>query len=416
MLRSVSFKRFTALLCAMLLIAGMLAGCGGSGDKSASGTTTTTNQTQQKEETKTQDTQKEQQKHVSINFATAGDSNMLEFFNNKINPDFYKEYSNITVNVVGTGAGDAGSRNIYTKLKAQKEAGVEKWDLDAAVVHQSIMGDMIKDDLLAQYVPQSQWKDYVNAANAKNSLGTNVEGYVIPLFNSQTVIAYNPKMVSDPPKSFDELVAWIKANPKKFGYNGVVGGMSGVAFVTAYMYYKTGKYDLYSKGPYDKANESEWQNIIKQLKSLPVTYTQGNAGTLDLLNRGEIAMGPVWVDMFYLWKDEGRMDPEMQIILPSPGMPGQPMYLVIPKKAANPDAALKYVDYVASPKIQAKYVVAENSWYPGIDPEPVFNECSQEVIDKLFSTISAEDITTKGLSFPLAQYLEDLLKAYEEVK
>jgi putative spermidine/putrescine transport system substrate-binding protein len=27
--------------------------------------------------------------------------------------------------------------------------------------------------------------------------------------------------------------------------------------------------------------------------------TPGSAGTLDMLNRGEIAMGPVWVDMFY---------------------------------------------------------------------------------------------------------------------
>ena len=32
-----------------------------------------------------------------------------------------------------------------------------------------------------------------------------------------------------------------------------------------------------------------------------VVITPGNAGTLDMLNRGEIAMGPVWVDMFYSW-------------------------------------------------------------------------------------------------------------------
>jgi len=405
MLRSSFFKKLAVLLCVVALIAGMLTGC--AGDKISSGTSAAGKETE---------AQKEQEKHVSINFATAGDANMQEFFNNKVTPEFYKTHTNITVNVVGTGAGDAGSRNIYTKLKAQKDAGVEKWDLDAAVVHQSIMADMIKDGLLSQYVPLSKYKDLVNAPYAKNSLGTDVEGYVIPMFNSQTVIAYNPKMVSDPPKNFDELIEWIKANPKKFGYNGVVGGMSGVAFVTAYMYYRTGNYDLYAKGPYDKANESEWADIMKELKALPVTYTQGNAGTLDMLNRGEIAMGPVWVDMFYLWKDEGRMDPDMGIVLPAPGMPGQPMYLVIPKNAANPEAALKYIDFIVSPEIQAKYVVAENSWYPGIDPEAVFKVCPQEIIDKLFSTISAEAIMNYGLSFPLAQYLEDLNKLYEEVK
>jgi ABC-type uncharacterized transport system YnjBCD substrate-binding protein len=269
MLRSMCFRRFAALLCAVILITGMLAGCGGSGQKTTSETAAAA-ATEKKTEAKAEETQKEREQHVSINFATAGDANMLEFFKNKVSPEFYKTHSNITVNVVGTGAGDAGSRNIYTKLKAQKDAGVEKWDLDAAVVHQSIMADMIKDGLLSQFVPLSQNKDFVNASYAKNSLGTDVDGYVIPMFNSQTVIAYNPKMVSNPPQNFDELVAWIKANPKKFGYNGVVGGMSGVAFATAYLYYKTGNYELYSKGPYDKANESEWPNIMKELKSLPV--------------------------------------------------------------------------------------------------------------------------------------------------
>ena len=37
------------------------------------------------------------------------------------------------------------------------------------------------------------------------------------------------------------------------------------------------------------------------------TLTPGNAGTLDLLNRGEIAMGAVWADMFYTWQADGRL-------------------------------------------------------------------------------------------------------------
>jgi ABC-type uncharacterized transport system YnjBCD substrate-binding protein len=41
-----------------------------------------------------------------------------------------------------------------------------------------------------------------------------------------------------------------------------------------------------------------------------VVITPGNAGTLDMLNRGEIAMGPVWVDMFYTWAAEGKVAPE----------------------------------------------------------------------------------------------------------
>ena len=56
-----------------------------------------------------------------------------------------------------------------------------------------------------------------------------------------------------------------------------------------------------------------------------VVLTPGNAGTLDMLNRGEIAMGPVWVDMFYTWQADGRMSPKIKLTLPSPGLPGQPI-------------------------------------------------------------------------------------------
>ncbi len=79
----------------------------------------------------------------------------------------------------------------------------------------------------------------VSRDTATNSLGANVDGFVMPMFHSQTAIAYNPALVSNPPKSYDELVAWTKANPKKFGYNGIKGGMSGVAFVFGWIYANT---------------------------------------------------------------------------------------------------------------------------------------------------------------------------------
>jgi ABC-type uncharacterized transport system YnjBCD substrate-binding protein len=304
--------------------------------------------------------------------------------------------------------------NIYTKLKAQKDAGKDKWDIDIAIVHESIMADLVKDDLLYKYVPTTKAAQNVTSASSKNSLGTPVEGYVIPLFQSQIAIAYNPQLVPNLPKNFGELVAWIKANPKKFGYNGVKGGMSGVGFATAYVYWRTGKYDTLSKGPYDKVNEQEWPAIMKELKALPVNLTNGNNGTLDMLNRGEIAMGAVWVDMFYLWISEGRMNPAMRVKLIDPGLPGQPMHIVIPKNAANRDLAVKYAEFLASPTIQAEAIVARNNWYPGIDANVVLSAVSQQVKDRLFKDVTAEDLQKRALSFPLAPYLKDLLAAYEE--
>ena len=352
---------------------------------------------------------------ITLSIATAGDTNMEELQRNKFGPEFVKQNPNVTINVVGTGPGDAGSQAIYTKLKAEKDAGAATWDLDVVIVHQSIMGQMIKDGLALKYVPETSLAGSLTEM-AKNALGTNVDGYVIPMFNSQVAIAYNPDKVPNPPKNLDELVAWIKAHPNRFGYNGVKGGMSGVGFVAGYLYWKTGKYQQLARGPYDKALEADWVNIFKEMKALPCTITNGNNGTLDMLNRGEIDMGPVWVDMFVLWKNEGRMDPKLRLVLPEPGLPGQPMYVVIPTKSAHIAEAKKYAEFICSPEQQAKVIVGQQGWYPGIDPTKVLPNVSEEAKAKLFGDIPAETLHKFGLSFPIAQYMSDFQAAYEEAK
>lgn len=355
-------------------------------------------------------------KPVTLSIVTAGDTNMEELQRNVFGPEFVKTNPNVTINVVGTGPGDAGSAAIYTKLKAQQDAGTKTWDIDIAIVHQSIMAQMIKDGLLLKYVPDTAAAKLLTAGDAKNALGTDVDGYVIPMFHSQTAIAYNPDKVPNPPNNYEELVTWIKANPNRFGYNGVKGGMSGVAFTGGYLYWKTGKYDQLTKGPYDQAIEADWVAIFKELKGLPAVITTGNNDTLDRLNRGEIDMGPVWVDMFVLWKNEGRMAPNMKMKLIDPGMPGQPMYVVIPAKAANQAVAKKFAEFITSPEQQAKVIVEKQGWYPGIDPTKVLPNVSEAGKQKLFGDIPAETLNMNGLSFPLAKYMSDFQAAYEEAK
>jgi ABC-type uncharacterized transport system YnjBCD substrate-binding protein len=221
-------------------------------------------------------------------------------------------------------------------------------------------------------------------------------------------------MVKTPPANFEEMVAWIKANPKKFGYNGIKGGMSGIAFVTGWAYWKTGKYDQYAKGAYDKAAQAGWPAAIKELKALPVTLTTGNNDTLDKLNRGEIAMGPVWVDMLIAMKNEGRMNPKIKMKLISPGFPGQPMYLVVSKQAANSEMAKKYVEFITSPEQQARVIVERNGWLPGIDAKHVLPVVSAKAKEMLFGDVPPDVLEKFGLVFPQQQYFKDLLTAYEE--
>jgi putative spermidine/putrescine transport system substrate-binding protein len=354
---------------------------------------------------------------TTLNVVTAGDQNMVDYITNYLGPKFEKMNPGVKVRAVGTGPGDAGSNKIYEKLSAQSKANVKEWDTDVAVIHQKASGTMVKENLLASYRKDVSAGKLTSRDTATNALGTNVDGYVIPMFHSQIALAYVPDLVKAPPKTFTELEAWTKANPKQFGYNGVKGGMSGVGFVTAWVAAHGADANKLEKGPYDASQKVAIDKAMGQLKEFNknVVLTPGNAGTLDMLNRGEIAMGPVWVDMFYSWQADGRLSPKVKLALLQPGLPGQPMYYVVPKNAAHPDLARKFIDLAASPEVQAEGIVKQFNWYPGIDPQHVQAKLEPAVWNKLFTDISPGDLSKYGRPFPLSEYFTDILEAYERV-
>lgn len=354
---------------------------------------------------------------TTLNVVSAGDQNMVDYVNNYLGPKFEKLNPGVKVRAVGTGPGDSGSQKIYEKLEAQEKAGAPKWDVDVAVVHQRGAATMVENNLLMKYRNEVHAGKLVSRDSAKNALGANVDGYVLPMFHSQIAFAYNPELVKAPPKSFKELSEWVKRNPKQFGYNGVKGGMSGVGFVMGWVEAKTGMHDKLEKGPYDPNMKATIDKSLESLKDFNqyVVMTPGNAGTLDMLNRGEIAMGPVWVDMFYTWMADGKMNPKVKLELPAPGLPGQPMYYVIPAKAEHVDLAKKFIDFAESPEVQADGIVKQFNWYPGIDPQYVQSKMPPKEWNKLFTDITPQDLASKGRPFPLSQYFTDIVEGYERV-
>ncbi|MEM1679192.1 MAG: extracellular solute-binding protein [Ignisphaera sp.] len=354
---------------------------------------------------------------VRLVYATAGDINMLALMQNVIGPMFMEKHPEVEIITIHTGPGEAGSRTIFEKLKAAKDAGKECWDIDVAVVHQIFMSWALPEGLLAKYAHElSTWK-YVTSEAARYALGTPIEGYGMPLFHSQIAIAYNPKYVANPPRTYDELAKWVLENPGKFGHNGIKGGMSGVGFVVGWVYWKTGEYDTLTRGPYDEAMRERIIPALRELKEFNkyAVITAGNVGTLDMLAREEIWMGPVWVDMFYTWVAEGRMPTYIRLYVLEPGLPGQPMYLVVPARACNPEWAKKLIEFITSPEVQAKVIVEKYNWYPGIDGSYVLPHVSEEAKQRLFSEITPETLAKYGKMFPLSPYFTDILKLYEEV-
>ncbi|PRD42394.1 ABC transporter substrate-binding protein [Phyllobacterium phragmitis] len=353
---------------------------------------------------------------AELTVITAGDQNMVDYINEYLGPLFEKQNPGDSVRTVGTGPGDAGSQKIVERFEAQKQAGSKVWDTDIAVAHEKFIGPMVEAGFLESYRDRLATGKLVTRANADMALGSNVSGYVMPMFNSQTAIAYNPALVPNPPKSYAELADWAKAHPKQFGYNGIKGGASGVSFVMGWIYaFGEGDAKKLMNGPFEEAETGKWNKAFTGLKEFTrnATLTPGNAGTLDLLSRGEIAMGPVWVDMFYSWQANGQLPPEFKLVLPAPGMPGQPMHYVIPANAPNKELAEKFVALATSPKVQAEGIVKRFNWYPGIDADHVKAELDEATWNKLFVDITPEDLAQYGKPFPIAPYNKAILEAYE---
>ena len=351
---------------------------------------------------------------VTLTVVTAGDQNMVDYVKDYLGPIFEKEHPGVTVKSVGTGPGDAGSQQIYEKLSAEKDK--PSWDIDVAVIHQKASAQMKGEGMLLPYTKDVETEKYVTNPMTTNALGVDVKDVAIPMFESQTAIAYNSDIVKEPPKNFDELTKWVDANPGKFGYNGIKGGMAGVGFVVGWIYAYTPDMQKMLNGPYDPNLKSDWDGAFAKLAAFnkKVVMTPGNAGTLDMLGRGEIAMGPVWVDMFYSWQADGKLPPSVKLKLIGPGMPGQPMYYTVPAKAAHAKLAEEFIALATSPQVQADGIVKKFNWYPGIDPTAVKANLDQASWDKLFVDVTPADIAANGKTFPMTPYFNDVLASYEQ--
>lgn len=351
-----------------------------------------------------------------LNVASGGSANMVDYVTDYLAPLFESQNPGVTVRVIGTGPGDAGTQKILEKLAAQRDAGVTSWDIDVAVGNQQKTAELVQMGLLQKYRSKISTGKLASRDTVKMALGVDVDGYVMPMFHSQTAIAYNSDVVKNPPASYDALRAWTQKNPSAFGYNGIKNGMSGLAFVVGWMYAYSGNADQLQNGPYDANIKGRWDTVLSDLKAFnkDVTFTPGNAGTLDMLNRGEIVMGPVWVDMFYSWQADGRIPPNLKLQLIAPGMPGQPYYYSIPAKATNSDLAMKFIELATSPMVQAEGIVNRFNWYPGIDANYVEDSLDPKVWAKLFTDITPGQLAANGKPFPISPYFTDIKEAYEK--
>lgn len=334
----------------------------------------------------------------------SADTNIQDLWQKTLIPAFEKANPKYTVNVDFDLHGLHDQQTI-AKLTA---ATVQKKDPGYDLVDAGFISQVAASGLLTK-VDTSNIPELKDVP--KDTLKAGGDGG-IPYRASSVLLAYDKNTVTTPPKTLDDLLAWIKANPGKFTYNSPDSGGSGQSFVTTVLdKYLTDSERKTMETSYAPDLESKWDPGFATLASLNQSvfqngvYPNGNNQVLDLLSSGQISMAPVWSDQFITGQKNGQIPANITYTqITDPSLTGGAAYLGIPKASPRQKAAFKLVSWLLSPKAQ-ELVSNEVAGYPVIS------------LDKLPASIQQKfkDADIEHLRPPyFASTASDMNKAWAE--
>ncbi len=325
-----------------------------------------------------------------IDWYTSSDNNILDFWTNTVKPAFEAVHSGVTLNLV-----DAGDN-----------AGIQ------AIAERAIAAMQTNADPQADYfehadprLPKGAIEAglYVNMKEAGlanyskvNPLAIDSD-YSLPYRGSQVVLAYDTTKLSpaDVPKTWDDLVAWIKANPGQFVYNRPDKGGSGGNFVRRAIHQANGldpkafTVDNYTESFGNEALGKAW-DILKDLAPALYdggAYSSGNTQSIQLLAQGVVTMTPVWSDQVLQAISQGVLPETTGIVqLRDLALCGGFSRAVVLTNGKNRDAALKLADFVLTEEIQSA-ILAELGGFPGVSWDYVSAELREKFADIIPASI-----------------------------
>ncbi|MDR1862784.1 MAG: extracellular solute-binding protein, partial [Treponema sp.] len=232
--------------------------------------------------------------------------------------EFENQYGIKTTVVIGDAAANAN--------KVIAEGNQRAGTIDAIMIG----GDYLKPvmDLGLFYTPITRILPNVGKLDPKlleYVEGIKNNGELIPLYRNQTGLLYNPTRVPNPPQTWNELIAWIKANPKRFGFNDPSKGGSGQSFIQTAIGELTGGLDQY-RGDEEAApaKMTSWSRVWDWMNSMEEywTYTTSNNDSISRLNAGEFWMTVAWDDDTQLMLKKGNLFKEAVLYIPDFGLAG----------------------------------------------------------------------------------------------
>ncbi len=377
-------KPWLTMFSSVMLSALLLAGCGSGGGTGAANTPGQSNASAEAAATS---------EPTSFNFYFTGSQNVKDLWDTLV-PMFEKQNDQVDVNMVYIPSG-TGAEPTYDRILAAKQAGKGSGDIDLYEDGINFVAQGTKDGVWEQLSTDA----IPNLGNVNAQTMKDVDNYAIPYRSSAVVLAYDSTKVANPPKTLDELLAWIKANPGQFAYNDPSTGGSGSSFVQTVIYKDLPEEDIHNSDPSVMAKWDSGFNTLKELGQYVYgkgIYPKKNQGTLDLLMNGEVSIIPAWSDMVLQQLNEGLLPDTIKMQQITPGFNGGPTYLMVNSASEKKEAIYQFLDFVLSPEAQA-VVVEKMNGFPGIE----LANMPQETQDKFkgvaegFRTFNIGDLGTE---------------------
>lgn len=298
----------------------------------------------------------------TINFWTTGSQNVSDVFTEVIKAYNAKEdrACNVELQFVLSGSGDAslGSRYAAAYITGKDNS----FDILAGNGSDFLgyANECGTEDAFID-LDFSKMSNYGNVKMAASVF----KDKLVPYRGTTVVFSYDSAKLPEPPKTWDELVSWVKANPGHFTYNDPSTGGAGQAFVYNAIYRLIDDPDAFSDAGNEKYTEMydagfEWLADIH-----PYLYTTGghiqyavkNQGALDLLASGEVDMVPAWADGTLDGIEKGTLPDTVKMYqLSDLSLTGTDVDMAICATSEKVDACYDFMNYVVSTEAQQIFV------------------------------------------------------------
>src|SRR6218665_191831 len=320
----------------------------------------------------------------------SSDQNVIDFWTNVVKPKFEAANAGITLNLVDGGDG-AGVAAIADRALAALAGGQDP---------QADLLEGFDTRVTVDGIAKGLYVDF-STAGLSNYSKINPLAFDIPTNlpyrGSQVLLAYDTTKLApaDVPKSFADLITWIKANPGQFIYNRPNKGGSGGNFVRRAIYEANGKdpskftVDNYTAEAGEAMVSPAWDILMDLAPSLfdGGAYTSGNTQSVQLLGQSAVTMIPAWSDQALSAIAQGVLPETTGLVqLQDLGLPGGFTYIAVLSNGANKDAALKLADFLLTEEIQSA-VLTELGGFPGVSWDYIAADLREKFADIIPASI-----------------------------